>query len=162
MPRRTLPGVLFLRLAFTVAWLVGLLIAPATVFADHCGATATVTPASGPPRTTFVFRTNLGAPSDLHLYRNGTLVRSVALDGNGFVTYAIRTSAADLGTWRARAVVRGQGGCAAEATFTLIGTPDTSTINEPAVPSVPWAVAPIAGAIAWAFGFQRLRARRYP
>jgi hypothetical protein len=71
---------------------------PASVSADHCGAAATVTPSSGPPGTTFVFRTNLGAPSMLRLYRDGTLVRSAALDGDGPVRFAIRTGAGDSGT----------------------------------------------------------------
>src|SRR5512141_2047424 len=93
-----------------------LLIAPSQVLADHCGATATITPTVGPPGTTFVFRTNLGAPSDLRMYRNGSLVDSVPLTGDGFVRYAIRTGPGDAGAWRARAVVRGSPDCAAEAT----------------------------------------------
>jgi len=137
--------------------LVWLLTTPAIVLADHCGAGATVTPTSGPPGTKFVFETNLGAPSDLHLYRDGKLMRSVFLDDDDFVTYAIRTRAGDAGTWRARAEVRGQTECAAEATFTVVGTPDTSTASESSPRSLPWGLALVAGAVAGAVAFRRLR-----
>ena len=68
-----------------------LLSLPAPASADHCGADATVSPASGPPGTTFVFRTNLGAPSELQVFRNERLVKVVPLDGQAFVRYRIRT-----------------------------------------------------------------------
>jgi hypothetical protein len=107
-----------------------------------------------------VFETNLGAPSDLHLYRDGKRMRSVFLDDDDFVTYAIETRAGDSGTWRARAEVRGHTECAAEATFTVVGTPDTSTASESSRRSVPWVLVLIAGAAAWAVAFRRLRVSR--
>ncbi|HEX5589688.1 MAG TPA: hypothetical protein VFX65_05310 [Candidatus Limnocylindrales bacterium] len=109
-----------LPIALLVLWL------PGPALADHCGADATISPPTGPPGTTFVFRTNLGAPSDLRVYRNGRLVRDVYLAGDGFVRYRIRTVAGDTGDWRARAEVRGSPECAAEVSFTVIGPPDTS------------------------------------
>jgi hypothetical protein len=107
---------------------------PSPVTADHCGAAATIAPISGPPGTTFVFRTNLGAPSDLRVYRNG-LVKEAFLEGDGDVRYDIATASRDAGQWRARAEVRGQTDCAAEAAFTVLGTPNTSAANAP--PSSP-------------------------
>ncbi len=98
---------------------------PMTASADHCGGAATISRSWGPPGTTFVFRTNLGASSDLSLYQDGRLVRTVYLPGNGFVRYAIRTSEADRGRWRARAEVRGHPECAAQASFTVSGAPET-------------------------------------
>jgi hypothetical protein len=130
-----------------LAWLVGLLgvlslMAPAGVLADHCGADATITPPSGPAGATLVFETNLGAPSDLRLYRNGRLIRTVFLTSSDFVRYEILTKAGDAGAWRARAEVRGKPACFAEATFNVLGTPDTSTV--PLQPGPP----PIAAALA--------------
>jgi hypothetical protein len=134
------------RLALLVPVIALLAIAPTPALADHCGAAATITPSSGPPGTHFVFETNLGAPSDLHLYRDSTLVRSVFLDDSDVVSYAIETGSGDAGSWRARAEVRGQTGCAAEATFTVVGTPDTSTepVSSPAGPL--WLLLALAGA----------------
>ncbi len=113
-------GIGFLSFLATVA--LGI---PSTVSADHCGGVATISPSWGPPGTTFVFRTNLGAASDLSLYQDGRLVRTVYLRGSGFVRYAIRTTEADRGRWRARAEVRGHPECAAQATFTVGGAPET-------------------------------------
>ena len=133
-----------LLLPMLLLWLASM--DPAPVSADHCGASATVTPSSGPPGTTFVFRTNLGAPSTLYLYRDDTLVRSVRLRGDGPVRFAIATRAGDSGTWRARAEVRGSPSCAAEASFRVLGAPDTATIPVAWPGDVPWPV--LAGA-AW-------------
>jgi hypothetical protein len=99
---------------------------PAVVSADHCGAVGSITPVSGPPGTTFVFRTNLGAPSDLRIHRNERLVREVYLAGDADVRYRIRTGPGDAGTWRARAEVRGFPDCITELTFVVVGAPDTS------------------------------------
>ena len=118
------------------------LVVPASVSADHCGADATISPASGPPGTTFVFQTNLGAPSDLSLHRNGDFVGKFSLEGNGLVRYAIPTTSGDAGQWRARAEVRGQAECAAEASFVVIATPDTSSAS----------VAPLASVLLVAAG----------
>lgn len=125
-----------------------LAISPTPALADHCGASATVSPSSGPPGTDFVFKTNLGAPSDLHLYRDGTLVRSVFLNDSDFVSYAIETGPGDAGSWRARAEVRGQTECAAEATF-MVGTPDTSTAPASSPAGPPWLVLALAGGAAF-------------
>jgi len=100
---------------------------PAKVSADHCGAVGSITPASGPPGTTFVFRTNLGSPSDLRIYRNERLVREVFLASDADVRYRIRTGAGDAGTWRARAEVRGFPDGITEVSFVVVATPDTST-----------------------------------
>jgi hypothetical protein len=126
-----------IHVASALALFALLLIAPSHVLADHCGATGTITPSHGPPGTIFVFRTNLGAPSDLSLYRNGSPVRSVTLPGDGFVRYAIRTESGDEGTWRARAVVRGSPDCAAEVTFAVGGPPDTATASDRLLPKQP-------------------------
>ena len=138
------------RLALLVPVIALLAIAPTPALADHCGAAATITPSSGPPGTDFVFKTNLGAPSDLHLYRDSTLVRSVFLDDSDFVSFTIETGSGDAGSWRARAELRGQTECAAEATFTVVGTPDTSTepASSPAGP--PWLLLALAGGAAFA------------
>lgn len=45
------------------------LVSPPAAVADVCGASTTVEPSSGPPGTTFVFRTNQSAPTNLALYR---------------------------------------------------------------------------------------------
>ncbi len=120
---RTLPRLLALAILLGLA-------APASTFADHCGAGATITPPSGPPGTTFVFSTNLGASSDLRVYRNEVQVQQAVFEGTGAITYAILTSPGDSGQWRVRAEVRGQADCAADASFLVVGAPDTST--EPA------------------------------
>lgn len=96
--------------------------------ADHCGADATVSPVSGPPGTTFVFRTNLGAPSQLQVFRDERLMKVISLDGHGFVRYRIRTGPGDAGTWRAHAAVVGRPDCVAEASFSVVGPPDTATV----------------------------------
>jgi hypothetical protein len=131
-----------------------LLVAAAPAVADHCGAKATVKPASGPPSTVFVFRTNLGAASDLTLSRNGVAERTVFLRGDGFVRYDITTAAGDQGTWRARAEVRGHEQCVGEANFTVIEAPDTSTLPGPPSPFVP-SVLVLAGAIGLTLGVRR-------
>lgn len=105
--------------------------------------------------TTFVFTTNLGAPSDLHLYRDGVLARSVFLDDSDFVTFAIRTGAVDAGAWRARAEVRGQSECAAEAAFVVLGAPDTSTESVAAPAGSPWVPPVLAGAVALLVALRR-------
>ncbi len=120
-----------LRLVGVLSLVGFFLLVPAPVLADHCGAGANVSPPSGPPGTTFVFSTNLGARSDLYLYRNGHLVATVVLDNDDFVSYRIKTGPGDAGEWRARAEVRGQTECAAEASFTVLSAPDTSTTPEP-------------------------------
>ena len=53
------------------------------------------------------------------------------LDGDGFVQYNIRTQSGDEGRWRAQAEVRGQPEYAAEASFLVLGAPDTSTASIP-------------------------------
>lgn len=148
------------RFALLLPLLVVLAVAPSPVLADHCGAGATITPRSGPPGTTFVFRTNLGAPTDLHLYHDGTLVRSVFLDDSDFVRYAIKTGAGDAGSWRARAEARGFPDCAAEATFTVVGTPDTSTDPPPSPGEPSWLFEALAGGIAFLLALRRSRASR--
>jgi hypothetical protein len=147
------------RLVLVLSLLAVLALMPAPVLADHCGADATVTPASGPAGTTFVFSTDLGAPSELSLYRDGTLVRSVSLDASGPVRYEIRTGTGDAGSWRARAEVRGSPGCAAEATFTVVGTPDTSTDAPPDSRPALWLAVLLAGAIASALVLRRSGSR---
>jgi len=115
-------------------WLAAVILlglsAPTSVFADHCGAGASVTPSSGPPGTTFVFSTNLGASSDLRIYRNEVQVQQAVSEGTGAITYAIQTAPGDSGQWRVHAEVRGQAACAADASFLVVGAPDTAT--EPA------------------------------
>jgi hypothetical protein len=144
------------RLLRVIALIAMLMLAPSPVLADHCGAAATVSPRSGPPGTTFIFETNLGAASDLRLYRNGRLVAAVALDGDSFVRYEIRTGPGDVGTWRARAEVRGQSECAAEATFTVGGTPDTSLSPElSSEPSASILIVVAIGLVAFATGIRR-------
>jgi hypothetical protein len=139
---------------FRVAALTSIVLVsqPAPASADHCGADATVSPLSGPPGTTFVFRTNLGAPSELEVFRNERLVKVVSLEGNGFVRYRIRTGPGDAGTWRAHAAVVGRPDCVAEASFSVVGPPDTATVASPRAPLAEGGAAPwIAGAGAAAF-----------
>lgn len=102
---------------------------PRVILADHCGGVATIEPASGPAGTTFVFRTNQGAPTNLYLYRNGTLVRTDTLAGDGFVSYRIGTDEGDVGRWRVRAEVQGHEECYGQATFRVTRMPDTSTAD---------------------------------
>lgn len=132
---------------------------PMSVLADHCGGAATITPASGRPGTTFVFRTNLGAASDLRVYRNEDLVREVFLEGDGYVRYDIKTAAGDAGSWRARAEVRGQTECAAEVSFIVSGTPETSTSDPPISPTAPAGLVALAAGVA-AFGLAIRRLSR--
>ncbi len=80
-----------LRLVGVLSLVGFFLLVPAPVLADHCGAGANVSPPSGPPGATFVFSTNLGARSDLYLYRNGHLVATAFLDNDDFVSYRIKT-----------------------------------------------------------------------
>ena len=141
---------------------VVLLSQPALASADHCGADATVSPASGPPGTTFVFRTNLGAPSELQVFRDEQLVKAVPLDGQAFVRYRIRTGPGDTGTWRAHAAVVGRPDCVAEASFSVVGPPDTATVASPrAAPTqgrAAWMT--VGGAAAFLLVIGRLRIRR--
>ncbi len=147
------------RLVLLLPLIVLLAIAPTPVLADHCGAAATIMPSSGPPGTDFVFKTNLGAPSDLHLYRDGKLVRSVFLDDSDFVSYAIKTGPGDAGAWRARAEVRGFPDCAAEAAFTIVGTPETSTEPASATAGPPWLLLALAGGVAFVAALRRSATR---
>ena len=140
----------FARLVPLAALLLPLAI-PSAASADHCGADTTITPSSGPPGATFVFRTNLGAPSDLRVYRNDTLVKQAFLEDDRPVRYDIETAAGDLGNWRARAEVRGRTECAAEGTFTVLGTPDTSTASERSSSPGSWLLIMVASAVV-AFG----------
>jgi hypothetical protein len=143
------------RLASGAALLLAL-IGPSSALADHCGAEATVTPTSGPQGTTFVFQTNLGAPSDLRMYQDESLVIEVPFDGDGPIRYEVTAEAGSVGTWLARAEVRGQTECAAEATFMVTGPPDTSTAIEPARPFVPATlVAMLAGIAAFGLSVRR-------
>ena len=123
--------------ALSIAALVFL--APSAALADHCGGGASVTPASGPPGTTFVFQAYLGTTSELSLYREGKLVRSMVLHEPE--RYSIETQAGDAGSWRARAVANGNPDCIAEATFIIVGTPDTSTRPDRPAGALPWLIA---------------------
>jgi hypothetical protein len=153
----------FNRMIGTVAIIAALTLGiPSSVAADHCGALATVSPSWGPPGTTFVFKTNLGSPSDLYLYRNDHLVKAHFLPGNGSIRYPITTKSGDLGSWRARAEVRGTPICAAEARFTVGFAPETDI--EPAAAAVdggvpPWSVLAVAAGLA---GFWVARRRLSP
>jgi len=131
---------------------------PQAGYADHCGGIATVEPASGPPGTTFIFRTNQGGPTNVYLYHDGTLVRTDTLEGDGSVTYRIHTEAGDEGPWRVRAAVQGQEGCAGTARFRVTSLPDTAS---PPIGPGGWteAVALLAGAISLAWTLRRPRAR---
>lgn len=132
---------------------------PTPVHADHCGADATIEPTSGPPGTVFVFETNLGAPSTLRLFRDGRLVDRVAFDDGGPIEYEIATRSGDAGDWYAIAQVRGNSECDAEASFTVLGTPDTSTIDVPTAPSRPVFLALAAGLVGLVLGLRRYTAR---
>ena len=108
------------------------------VAADHCGGFATVEPDSGPPGTTFVFTGDVGAASDLRLFRNAEPIGHASFDGEGRVRYEIETQSGDGGQWRVRIEVRGSPDCAAEATFTVADVPAS-----PADSGVPqWVVPP--------------------
>jgi hypothetical protein len=129
------------RIIGTVAIIAALVLgSPSKVAADVCGALATVSPSWGPPGTTFVFKTNLGSPSDLYLYRNGHLVKTDYLPGHGFIRYPITTKSGDLGSWRVRGEVRGTPNCAAEARFTVGFAPETDIepVAAPLHDSDPW------------------------
>ena len=143
----TIAGVLLLGLTF-----------PHATLADHCGGIATVKPSSGPAGTTFVFRTNQGAPTNLYLYRNGTLVKTDTLAGDGFVSYRIRTDAGDVGRWRVRAAVQGQEECHGDATFRVRGIPDTATARSGLTASA-WPLAVVVGMLAFMLGWRRSRLR---
>jgi hypothetical protein len=139
-----------------------LLLAPSPVLADHCGSSATITPVVGQPGTTFVFRTNLGTPSELDLYRNGALIRSVALSGSGDVRYSIQTGPGDAGAWRARAEARDNADCAAEATFKVVGAPDTSTDPKPRGDAPAWIILVAIGLGPLFVGLSRFAGRTPP
>jgi hypothetical protein len=117
------------RWALALAGIVAALAIPAPASADMCGGVSSVTPTAGPIGTTFVFRTNLGAPSDLYLYQEGVLRRTASLDGSGYVSYRLRTGPGDGGHWIARAETRGFSECFTESAFTVTDAPDTSTIG---------------------------------
>lgn len=142
-----LEGCRLRRLRFlTVPAFIALLVlgAPASVAADHCGETGSITPASGPPGTTFVFRTNLGSPSILRIYRDERLVREVSLAGDADVRYRIRTGPGDGGMWRARAEVRGRPDCYTELSFVVVDPPETSTSALGAAPTSRRSIAALA------------------
>ena len=143
----TIAGLLLLGLTF-----------PHATLADHCGGIATVKPSSGPAGTTFVFRTNQGAPTNLYLYRNGTLVKTDTLPGDGFVSYRIRTEPGDVGRWRVRAAVQGQEECHGDATFRVTGIPDTATARSGLAASA-WPLAVVVGMLALMLGWRRSRVR---
>ena len=129
------------------------------VYADHCGGAASVDPISGPAGTAFVFRTNVGAPSDLSIFHDGRPVRQAYLPRSGDVSYVIRTSQGDDGTWRIRAAVRGHEVCYAEATFTVGGLPETSTLSTRS-PSAKTDVFVVGGLGGLAFALTLRRWRR--
>lgn len=107
----------------TVALVTGLAGAlwPSAVLADHCGGLATVEPKHGPPGTVFMFRANVGAPSELTFYHDGTWAGSVFLSGSGEVSYSISSRVADVGHWAARAAVIATPECYGEAEFEVDG-----------------------------------------
>jgi hypothetical protein len=127
------------------------------VVADHCGAEGTVTPASGPVGTTFVFSTNLGEPSVLQLYRDGHLSRTVSLPGDGFVSYDFKSSSGDAGHWRAYAALVSSPRCSSTAFFTVLGTPDTSIrpVTPQSTPSAP--ILAMAGLLGFVLMLRRSR-----
>jgi hypothetical protein len=131
---------------------------PRPSLADHCGGIASVEPSAGPAGTTFVFRTNLGAATNVYLYHDGELVRTDARSGTGSVTYRIRTGPGDEGRWRVRAAVQGHEECSSHARFRVTGPPDTST---PGRSPGGWTsgLALLAGGIAFAWAVRRSPAR---
>jgi len=131
------------------------LAAPAQVLADHCGADATVTPPSGPVGTTFVFATNLGEPSDLSVYRDGSLVAEASIPDSGSFTYPIPTGPVDAGSWRVHAQLHSSPECAADATFTVLGSPDTSTASPTPSPGWLGPLVLLAGALGFACVWRR-------
>jgi hypothetical protein len=102
------------------------LLASSSVAADHCGGTATVEPESGPSGTTFVFTGDVGAASNLRVFRNDQPIGSASFAGEGLVRYEIETQSGDGGLWRVRLEARGSPDCGTEATFTVVDVPDTS------------------------------------
>lgn len=149
---------------FGITAIVSLLVlglaSPPAAMADVCGASATIEPSSGPPGTTFMFRTNQGAPTNLYVYRDGKLVRTAKLAGDGFVFYQIRTSSGDAGQWRARAAVQGHEECYGEATFRVTNMPDTSTVQKTAGWS-PWPLMVALGLLAFLLVWRRSPATRH-
>lgn len=131
---------------------------PSVGLADICGGIATVAPSSGPAGTTFLFRTNQGAATNVYVYRDGKLVRDAKLAGDGFVSYRIRTSTGDAGKWRVRAAVQGHEQCYGEARFQVTGVPDTSTVATSTSGS-PVALPVLAGALAFICMLRRSRVR---
>lgn len=107
--------------AMTLA-LACVLIWTSAAYADMCGGSASVAPDHGPPGTTFVFSTNVGAPSDLTLYHDGAWAGSEFLPGSGDVSYSIHSTTADIGHWRARAAVFNHPECFGEAEFDVDGS----------------------------------------
>jgi hypothetical protein len=151
-----------MRLSRSIAVVALFLIAlafPEATLADHCGGAATVEPASGSAGTTFVFRTNQGAATNIYLYRNGKLVRTDTIAGTGSVSYRIRTQAGDEGRWRVRAAVQGQEECHGDATFRVTAIPDTATAD----PASGGPTLPVVGLLAaggFLLGWRRMRIHR--
>jgi hypothetical protein len=131
---------------------------PTVSLADICGGIATVAPSSGPAGTTFLFRTNQGAATNVYVYHDGKLVRTDRLVVDGFVSYRIRTDNGDEGGWRVRAAVQGHQQCYGEARFHVTGVPDTSTV-ENGGSRWPVALAILVGAFAFVCTFRRSRVR---
>ena len=128
--------------AFLLAVVTALLVlaVPAAVQADRCGGRATVDPESGPPGTAFVFRTNVGASSDLTLTKNGEVVGVVPLNGSGDVSFTYTSQPGDEGEWVATALVRSAPDCGAEARFTVTGLASPAlggTAASPILPAAP-------------------------
>jgi hypothetical protein len=138
-PNRFLPTALFALVA---------LAAPSPTTADMCGGTAAVEPASGEAGTVFVFDGNVGAPSDLWLFRNDQSAGHVFLAGDGFVRYAIQTQPGDGGEWRAHAAVRGSPECGAEALFTVVEAPEQAATTD----MLPWLALPLILVVAGVTG----------
>jgi hypothetical protein len=131
------------------------LAAPAPMLADHCGADATVTPPSGSAGTTFVFATNLGEPSDVYVYRDGSLVAQAYIPDSGDFTYAIATGSGDDGSWRVHAQLRSSPDCAADAAFIVLGSLDTSTASPRTDRGWPWSLVLLAGTSGFIWAWRR-------
>lgn len=128
---------------------------PAPILADHCGADATVTPPSGPAGTTFVFATNLGEPSDVYVYRDGSQMAKAYIPDSDDFTYAIPTEPGEAGSWKVHAQLRSSPDCAAEATFTVLGSMDTSTASPPGRQGWPWPLVLLAGTSLFVWAWRR-------
>lgn len=104
------------------------LVGASPVAADGCYGWATISPASGAPGTTFVFRTGLGMAGDdttLRIYRNGQRVKTVVLTANSIQRYAIKTTAADAGRWSA--IASNNPECHTPWMHFTVGLPETAT-----------------------------------